>query len=770
MRDTATMGVEVTSTAHRLMPRLWLLVWLGLAALTLGLLLPHRNLGIMLELAAGALFALAFLTAALNARHLASKRYFRERLTQFVQNDTAPTLCADAAGIVKSANRAAEQRFGEVAEKSLVLLLGDHAKNPVNLIFRLQRKAGITGSAREDILTIYGLLRVSVQSVSDDTFIWRMERLADRDAEGPALIPQGFPMLLADAEGRIHFANKALTALAGRDHRTLETLLCDVPRQPDGLQQINGANGPVPIRLLESIRDTGLREILLCPAGTEMAGEGRADRLYEDLPIAMLKLDASGAILQSNRLARSLLGHSMNANIGLSDLIKGLGRSVSDWLADAAAGRGLGKAEVVQASRPESEVFLQVTLGRVSENGTTYLIAVLHDATELKTLEAQFVQSQKMQAIGQLAGGVAHDFNNLLTAISGYCDLLLLRHDEGDPNYGDLVQIHQNANRAASLVGQLLAFSRKQNLQPEILDLREALSDLTNLLNRLLGETVRLRVRNAADLATVRVDKRQLEQVLINLVVNARDAMPGGGEVTVACTNERIAQETKRDRAVVPAGDYVSITVTDTGSGIAPDRLRKIFEPFFTTKGPGEGTGLGLSTAYGIIKQTGGFIFVESDLGSGTVFTILLPAMADTAPKHIESLPMPRTGPAPHKEEGVVLLVEDEAPVRAFAARALRMRGYQVLEAGDAAEALKLLSDKDLQIDIFVTDVIMPGMNGPTWVSEARKTRPDVGVVFVSGYAEESFSEQQAKIPNSVFLPKPFSLGDLTATVQAQLH
>ena len=330
------------------------------------------------------------------------------------------------------------------------------------------------------------------------------------------------------------------------------------------------------------------------------------------------------------------------------------------------------------------------------------------------------------------------------------------------------MQIHQNANRAASLVGQLLAFSRKQNLQPEILDLRDTLSDLSHLLNRLLGEKVTLLVENADDLARVRVDKRQLEQVLINLVVNARDAMRAGGQVVIESKNLKIIEELHRDRAIVPVGDYLSITVSDTGAGIPSDKVNKIFEPFFTTKKQGEGTGLGLSTAYGIIKQTGGFIFVDSAVGHGSTFSILLPSL--TAPVEILRVAAPVIQISTAKEEGVVLLVEDEAPVRAFAARALRMRGYTVIEASDAAEALELLSDESLKVDIFVTDVIMPGMDGPTWVREARKMRPDVKVVFVSGYAEESFAENQAQIPNSIFLPKPFSLNELTSRVHKQIQ
>jgi len=393
---------------------------------------------------------------------------------------------------------------------------------------------------------------------------------------------------------------------------------------------------------------------------------------------------------------------------------------------------------------------------------------VLDDVTELKSLEAQFVQSQKMQAIGQLAGGVAHDFNNLLTAISGHCDLLLLRHDEGDLNYSDLIQIHQNANRAASLVGQLLAFSRKQTLQPEVIDLRETLSDLTHLLNRLVGEKVRLTLDHDPDLLPIRADKRQLEQVLMNLVVNARDAMQGAGSIRVTTQNLRLRDPMVKDRAVVPLGDYVQVKVIDHGHGISPDKLHKIFEPFYTTKRPGEGTGLGLSTAYGIVKQTGGYIFADSELGKGTEFSLLFPRHIRTDEPVVAAEPV-RREPVDGPATGVVLLVEDEAPVRAFASRALRLRGYSVLEADCAETALAMLEDPALHVDLFVTDVIMPGMDGPSWVRQAREARPDTKVVFISGYAEDAFSDSQPQVTNAIFLPKPFSLTTLTQTVQEQL-
>jgi two-component system, cell cycle sensor histidine kinase and response regulator CckA len=284
-----------------------------------------------------------------------------------------------------------------------------------------------------------------------------------------------------------------------------------------------------------------------------------------------------------------------------------------------------------------------------------------------------------------------------------------------------------------------------------------------------VGEKVRLSLAHDPDLRPIRADKRQLEQVIMNLVVNARDAMPLGGAVRIETGNHTLTEELRRDRAVVAAGDYVVVRVTDEGSGIAPDKLPKIFEPFFTTKRTGEGTGLGLSTAYGIMKQTGGFIFCDSVQGSGTTFTLYFQAhdVVDVDEVVLDAPPprrMPRSG------EGVILLVEDEAPVRAFASRALRLRGYTVIEAENAEEALRALSDGTLAVDVFVTDVIMPGMDGPTWVREALKDRPNTRVVFVSGYAEDSFGEGRAQIPNSVFLPKPFSLSELTTTVQNQLH
>ena len=503
--------------------------------------------------------------------------------------------------------------------------------------------------------------------------------------------------------------------------------------------------------------DVGARETVPAPAASLLAA----------LPLATLRISPDGLVTDANAKARRLFGRDTLTDIPVPRLLEGLGRPVGEWIRDAAAGRYLDRTEVLKVSGLSPDRYLQVTLGRLEGDGEAAILAVLSDVTELKSLEAQFVQNQKMQAVGQLAGGIAHDFNNLLTAIGGHCDLLLLHRDEADPDYADLQQIRHNANRAAALVGQLLAFSRRQPMTPDTVDVRNAMSDVGHLLNRLVGEKVRLVLDHGEDLAAIRADKRQIDQVMMNLVLNARDAMPKGGTVRIETRRVRLDSLLVRDRAELPPGDWMTISVRDEGTGIAEDHLKKIFEPFFTTKKVGEGTGLGLSTVYGIVKQSGGFVFADSRLGEGTCFTLWFPAHTAAAEADAAE-PVPAALPAPTLS-GSVLLVEDEAPVRAFAARALRLRGLTVHEAGSGEEALEMLAEPDFDVDLFVTDVIMPGLDGPAWVSEAMKTRPHARVVFISGYAEEGLAVRRDEIRSSVFLPKPFTLAQLTETVTGEL-
>lgn len=720
--------------------------------------------------AAGGLSALALVAGAVGAWAKASDTGISAQIAAFIDHDAAPSFTTDAAGEVSGQNRAALDRFGTRKGQTLARALRELFADPAAVLYRLQTRAEAAGAAREDMVTRRGHVRLSVHRVGTTAFLWRLEDMSERAIGGRGAETISLPMLTASRTGTVLFMNESLRRLIGERVKTLDRIFTDLPVRSGEEHEIHGADGVRRALVSEVEGPGGRREIYFLPARDEAAPRGGEPADFDALPVALLRLDGDGTIRGMNRAAGALIGPDAQG-APLGTLLEGLGRPVADWLADAVAGRGTDRPEVLRLHRDDKEAFLQVTLMRTLEGGRPGLMATLSDATQLKTLEAQFVQSQKMQAIGQLAGGVAHDFNNLLTAISGHCDLLLLRHERTDPDYADLLQINQNANRAASLVGQLLAFSRKQTLKPQPVDLRDTLADLTHLLNRLVGEKVRLIFVHDPELSSIRADKRQLEQVIMNLVVNARDAMPGGGEIRIETETVTLREALMRDRATVAPGRYVVVRVTDAGCGIAPDKLAKIFEPFFTTKRQGEGTGLGLSTAYGIVKQTGGFIFCDSVVGQGTTFTLYFPAhdrMAEAGTVPLPAATAPRR--AARTGEGVVLLVEDEAPVRAFASRALRLRGYTVIEAENAEEALQTLEDESLSIDVFVTDVVMPGLDGPSWVREALKTRPNTRVVFVSGYSEESLSQTRDRIPNSVFLPKPFSLSELTATVQGQIH
>jgi signal transduction histidine kinase/ActR/RegA family two-component response regulator len=384
-------------------------------------------------------------------------------------------------------------------------------------------------------------------------------------------------------------------------------------------------------------------------------------------------------------------------------------------------------------------------------------------AADSQRLEAQLAQTLRLQAVGQLAGGIAHDFNNLLTAMIGFCDLLLLRHRPGDQSFADVMQIRQNANRAASLVRQLLAYSRQQTLQPRVISLAEVLSELAHLLRRLIGGNIDLKLEHGRDLYPVLVDQGQLEQVVINLVVNARDAMPEGGILTVRTANVTLEQPLAGTGEAVPAGDYVRIDVIDTGTGIPPEIIDRIFEPFFSTKPVGAGTGLGLATVYGIVKQSGGHVVIDSVIGRGTVFSIYLRRHAEKpaslARREGDEEARDLTG------AGTVLLVEDEDAVRLFSARALRNKGYKVIEARSGQAALDIMSQNADPIDLLITDVVMPEIDGPALVKQVKERRPDLKVIFISGYAESTFRAQADGAPLH-FLAKPFSLKQLAGKVK----
>ena len=520
------------------------------------------------------------------------------------------------------------------------------------------------------------------------------------------------------------------------------------------------------------------------------ASEIRFTRFFNSTPMAIAAVDLEGRILRTNAPFLSLFSavvdrDAVDRRVRLDTVIHERDR--------AAFAAALEKARLHQADiapidtlLPDNEerhirYYVNAVADGTGEGAEESAIVYAVETTEQKALEGQMAQSQKMQAVGQLAGGIAHDFNNVLTAIIMASDLLLTNHRPSDPSFPDIMNIKQNANRAASLVRQLLAFSRKQTLRPEVLNLTDVLADLRMLLARLVGNSIKLKVDHGRDLWPVKVDIGQFEQVVVNLAVNARDAMPEGGELTVRTKNITASEADAFGYREMVSTDYVLVEIQDTGSGIPPDVLKQIFEPFFTTKEVGKGTGLGLSMVYGIIKQTGGFIYCDSEVGKGSTFRIFLPRHVADIKEAQESEAKRETAEAAAVAKAAdaakdlsgsatVLLVEDEDAVRMGGVRALTSRGYTVHEASSGVEALEVYHELEGKIDIVVSDVVMPEMDGPTLLGELRKLRPDIKFVFVSGYAEDAFAKNLPADAKFGFLPKPFSLKQLATVVKEMLE
>jgi two-component system cell cycle sensor histidine kinase/response regulator CckA len=520
-----------------------------------------------------------------------------------------------------------------------------------------------------------------------------------------------------------------------------------------------------PLRYSAVVHDLGLE---LRQRGTLRPVEAEFRRFFDQAPIGILVLDSAGTIREANAAFAQLCGREDWLGQRLAALVREEDAlMLTRHLIALRRGETFSRALEVRLDGPRErvvEVFAASSAER--DDGQSAQLVYLVDTTEQRSLQTQFHQSQKMQAVGQLAGGIAHDFNNLLTAMIGFCDLLLQRHQPDDQSFADIMQIKQNASRAANLVRQLLAFSRQQTLVPKVLDITDVLADLRNLIGRLIGETITLKMVHGRDLGLIKVDQGQLEQVIINLAVNARDAMTEGGELLIRTLNHALEYAMQLGTETIPPGDYVLIEVTDSGHGIAPENMAKIFDPFFTTKAVGAGTGLGLSTVYGIIKQTGGFIHVESAPGEGACFRLYLPRHKPTA----DDLPASRDDARPDSRDltgqGLVLLVEDEDAVRAFAARALRNKGYTVIEAASGEQALALPEDQLDRVELLISDVVMPNLDGPSLAAQLRTRRPDLKILFISGYAEDSLRTNMAKSAHVNFLPKPFSLSQLAGKVK----
>jgi two-component system cell cycle sensor histidine kinase/response regulator CckA len=512
----------------------------------------------------------------------------------------------------------------------------------------------------------------------------------------------------------------------------------------------------------------------------QRAAEVRFMRFFDHTPMAIATVDRAGAVVRANaRFAKLAQGLGLEASASNSIFRTVNARDRSSLIAAinrAAEGQGdIPPVEAMLDGTGERWGQFFVTAVEADERETEAAIVYMLETTERRTLDNQINQSQKMDMVGQLAGGIAHDFNNVLSAIMMANDFLLNAHKPTDPSFQDIMQIKQNATRAATLVRQLLAFSRKQTLRPQVLDLGDALSDLTMLLRRLIGEKVKFDPVHGRDLWPVKVDVSQFEQVIVNLAVNARDAMPDGGKLTIKTANVSAQQAEKLSYKGMPPADYVRIDVSDTGTGIPAEIVDKIFEPFFSTKEVGKGTGLGLSTVYGIVKQTGGFVYVDSEEGRGTTFRIFLPRHHPEQEAHHE--PQAANGAAkdtaaeakPRVDltgQGTILLVEDEEGLRSLNARGLRSRGYTVIEASNGIEALEALDEKDGAVDLVVSDVVMPEMDGPTLLRAMRKRNPDLKIIFVSGYAEDAFAKSLEENEKFDFLAKPFALSALVAKVK----
>ncbi|MBN9004702.1 MAG: PAS domain-containing protein [Rhizobiales bacterium] len=514
----------------------------------------------------------------------------------------------------------------------------------------------------------------------------------------------------------------------------------------------------------------------------QRAAEVRFMRFFDHTPMAIATVDKSGTIDRANaryaKLAQSL---SPDGAAGKSILaaVKERDRGqLSAAIAAAAEGQGdIAPVEVMLDGARERWGQFFVTAVEDDDHDVEAAIVYMLETSERRTLENQINQSQKMESVGQLAGGIAHDFNNVLSAIMMANDFLLNAHKPTDPSFQDIIQIKQNANRAAALVRQLLAFSRRQTLQPKVLDLGDTLSDIGMLLKRLIGEKVTFPgVVHGRDLWPVKADVSQFEQVIVNLVVNARDAMPNGGKLAIRTSNVPAAEVATLAYKGMPTADYVLVEVSDTGTGIPLDIVDKIFEPFFSTKDVGKGTGLGLSTVYGIVKQTGGFIYVDSRAGEGTTFRIFLPRHqaeleAPSAPAAVngaakEAAHAPKAPSTDLTGQGTILLVEDEEGLRSLNARGLRSRGYSVVEASNGVEALEAFDERNGAVDLVVSDVVMPEMDGPTLLREMRGRNPDLKIIFVSGYAEEAFDKSLPENQQFAFLAKPFALSALIAKVK----
>ncbi len=685
-------------------------------------------------------------------------------------------------------------------------------------------KARLLGAAGRNALDIWEITDITSERDDQERFFRELQNAIDYLDHAPV----GF--FSAGRKGEIFYINATLAEWLGLDltkftpqSMTVSDLVAgegmalihSVQAAP-GLKRtetleldLRRANGQsLPAKLVHNVstmRDGAPGEsrtvVLMRAKGAEAdqsASAMRFTRFFNNTPMAIASVDGKGKILRINapflRLFAGVVSRD-DVDAGGAELERIVHDSARETLTEAlaAAKDRQGDIAPIDTRHPGDEnryvrFYVNAVIDESDEAPEEVAIVYAVETTEQKALETQMAQTQKLNAVGTLAGGIAHDFNNVLTAILLSSDHLLLQARPSDASFADLMEIKRNANRAAVLVRQLLAFSRKQTMRPAVLNLTDVVGDLRMLVDRLIsGTNVKLEVDYGRDLWSVRTDLSQFEQVLINLCVNARDAMPGGGTILIKTRNVTADDTAGFPQADLPTEDFVMIEVSDNGTGIPPEIMDKIFEPFFTTKEVGKGTGLGLSMVYGIVKQSGGYLYPESELGSGTSFRIFLPRhipevqpvtqVPVTIEGSVNGTPkVEATAAAPAAEpvdltgkSAVVLLVEDEEAVRRGGKRMLETRGYTVHEAGSGTEALDIMDELEGKVDIVVSDVVMPEMDGPTLLTELRKSYPDLKFIFVSGYAEDAFARNLPADAKFGFLPKPFSLKQLAVSVREML-
>lgn len=704
-----------------------------------------------------------------------------------IEGDDAAVAVTDRTGRLVCANALHESWFGGpvappniVADQTQLGLLSAGAKAAWR-----DGNAKVRGIRRDALL-----LDVHIQrsGQKETHLVWRFSPSVEFDLmseskrliEGPAgerLSEAGIMTVLIGPEGNIRAASRVFAMRAGGRPEALvegREFVSFFETDKNGALRfaVDGRNG-LPLRLLQIPTDPGDPKsstlvILLDDDGHRGSGDPNValsmQAMMAKLPLGLALADRDGRFLFLNDAFCRAVGLPVGSKpVYPGDLvIREDKAAVGDAVRRFAIGQSVsGDIAVRLVSLPEEPVAL--TIASAKGLGEAAVLLSIRDSSEESRLKKQVAQATKMQAVGQLAGGVAHDFNNILTGILGHCDLMLMRHSPGDSDYDDIQQIRNNANRAAGLTRQLLAFSRQQTLRPQVLQLPDVVAEISNLLKRLMGETVELIVKHGRNLGPVRADPGQLEQVIVNLSVNARDAMPRGGRLTIQTYAVTSNEVRKIGSDILPVADYTALSVTDTGTGIQQELLPKIFEPFFTTKDVGKGTGLGLSTVYGIVKQSGGFIFADSKVGEGTSFVIYLPVHVVEA-GHVPEPVKPREKAEELWGSGTILLVEDEDMVRAVAERALTRHGYEVITATNGEEGLDILK-ANKNIDLLVSDVVMPMMDGPTLGRHARDLFPNMPLLFMSGYAEEQLRRSIA-LENVNFLPKPFSVQQLAEAVR----